>query len=146
MEMVRALERDVTSGTISSYDQLLSALQRLYDNYHAYEWQYVVETFQQEAGYPLQSITREQAAVLVEEWQKAAVSIHASILDDSKKEFGHFARIGYGVDLPEAELEADFQAVRGSLDTNAVVQKLTKEGDVISKRAADMHAMIAAAV
>jgi hypothetical protein len=142
VEQVRAIERKITSGAFSSYDEVLAGMQELYDNYPAYEWQYCADTFEKETGVPLAELTREKGLQLVDDWQKAALSIQSATLEDSKKEFGTLSRIGYGLDLSEQESDADFRAVRGTLDGNAVIQKMAKEGEEIQRRAADLKALI----
>jgi len=141
-ELVRELEQSVKNGKIRSYDELLAALLHLYDNYREYEWQYVFEAFEREFGYKLSSVPKEQLLKTIEEWKKAAQTIHSAILEDSKKEFGPAAKLGYGLDLTDAETEADFTAVRGTIDGNAVVQKLTKEGEAIARRYEEMRTMV----
>jgi hypothetical protein len=135
MEVVRQLESDITSGRIASYRNLMKALRSIFESYGAYEWQYVVESFEKESSTTLLSLSKERALQLVDEWQKASLTVQSSTLDDSKKEFGSGSKIGYGLDRSEEELEADFAAVRGTLESNAVVQKMAKEGENISATA-----------
>jgi hypothetical protein len=141
-ELVRDLEQRVKEGKINTYDELLAALVQLYDNYREYEWQYVFETFEKEFGYELSTVTKEQFLKAIEGWKEAAQTIHTAILDDSKKEFGTASKVGYGLDQGEAETEGDFTAVRGTMDGNAVVQKLTKEGEAINRRYEEMRRMV----
>ena len=142
VEPVRALEGDLAAGRCGSYDALLESLLALFRAYDSYEWLYVVETFEREAGFPLSSLTRDKGLQLIEEWQKAALSLQSSILDDSRKEFGPPAHIGYGLDLPEGDGEADFVAVRGTLQSNAVVQTIMKEREGIAARAGALRTQI----
>jgi hypothetical protein len=141
-ELVRDIEQRVKDGTIGTYDQLTAALVALYNGYREYEWQFVCETFEKEFGYKLSSVPKEQFLKAIEEWKKAAQMIHSAILEDSKKEFGPFAKLGYGLDLRDDEMEADFTAVRGTIDGNAVVQKLTRESEAIAKRYQEMRTMV----
>jgi hypothetical protein len=145
VELVRALERKITSGAFATYDDLLAELRQLYEEYPAYEWQYCVETFEKEAGVPLARLTREKALQIVDEWQKAALSIQSATLEDSKKEFGPVSKIGYGLDMSEQEIDADFAAVRGTMEGNAVIQKMAKEGEEITRRGAEFRALIGGA-
>lgn len=133
-ERLTALEETVAAGSCGSYDGLLDEFQSMYDNYRADEWQYVYDTFLKEYSIRLDAATKEQALSAIEEWRKAAVSLHSMILEDSKKEFGPFAKIGYGIDQSDETMERDFTAVRGSSETNSVVQKLVKEGNEIQQR------------
>jgi len=144
-ELVRDLERRVREKKINTYDGLLAALDHLYDNYRAYEWQYVFETFEKEFGCTLNAIPKEKFLKALDQWKKAALTIQSAILEDSKKEFGPSAKLGYGLDLDDAEIDADFAAVRGTLEGNAVVQKLTKEGEEIHRRYEEIRSTIGGA-
>ncbi len=127
MERLHALEEKVVSRSLPTYDSILQELQTMYDTYRTDEWQYVYDTFKKEYNIDLAALTKEQALAAIDEWQKAATSLHSMILEDSKKEFAAFARIGYGIDRTDEEGERDFTAVRGSSETNSVVQKLVTE-------------------
>ena len=133
-ERVAALELRVADGALSSYDEVLHELQSMYDAYRADEWQYIYETFAKEYSVHLESITKEQAIAAVEEWQTAATSLHSMIIEDSKREFGSSAKIGYGLYESDEDRKQDFLVVRGSSETNSVVQKLVKEGGDIQQR------------
>ena len=85
----------------------------------------------------------EQALKAIDEWEQASSSLHGMILEDSKKEFAAFARIGYGIDQPEEERVKDFEAVRGTIETNGVVQKLVKEGATIPRLRAEFESLVA---
>ncbi len=144
-ELVRDLEQRVKEGKITTYDELLASLVRLYDSYREYEWQYVFETFEKEFGYKLSSVPKDQLLKVIEEWKKAAQTIQTALLDDSKKEFGPASKLGYGLDQGDAETEGDFTAVRGTMDGNAVIRKLTKDGEAINLRYEEMRRMVEAA-
>jgi hypothetical protein len=144
-EVIAALEGQILDGTIKDYQGVLDALVGIYARYADYEWQYVCELFEQEKHVRPSALTKDAALALVDEWQKSSLSIHSSILEDSKKEFGGFAKIGYGLDLQEGQIDADFAAVRGTADSNAVVQKLAQEVSEINKRADEYRALIIAA-
>lgn len=133
-EKLVSLEEKVVSGSIASFDGLLNELQSIYDGYKKYEWQYIYEAFSKEYQIELESITKEQALHSIDEWQKAANSLHSMILEDSKREFGNFAKIGYGIDQPEEETDNEFVSVRGTAETNNVVQKISKELNEIQER------------
>lgn len=133
-ERISMLEKKIISGSISSVDEITQEFQKMYDAYRSDEWQYVYETFNKEYGIDLSSITKEQARKAIDEWHTSATSLHSMILEDSKREFGSFAKIGYGLDLSNDEREEDFIAVRGTSETNSVVQKLVKELDGIKQR------------
>ena len=133
-EKLAELEEKVVSGAIATFDGLLNEMQSLYNDYKKYEWQYIYELFSIEYQIALEAITKDQALKSIDEWQKAAMSLHAMILEDSKREFGNFAKIGYGIDQPEEEKNREFDLVRGTAETNSVVQKITGELNAIQLR------------
>lgn len=145
-ELVADLEHQIRDGRISSYDQILSALRRMHGDYREYEWQYVVEVFEKEYGYRLSSVPKEQFLKALEEWKKAALSIQSSVLEDARKEFGPYARIGYGSNLDEAGVQEDFRAVRGTVEGNSVVKKLAAESESITRKYDDMVQLIDSAL
>jgi hypothetical protein len=133
-ERLTALEAKISAHACSSIDEVDAELRAMADAYESDEWSYVCDAFSREYGTVPAALTREQALAAVEEWKRSASSLHAMILEDSKREFAAFAKIGYGLDHSDTEREADFTAVRGSSDTNGVVQKLVKEEQQIEVR------------
>ena len=133
-EAIRDLEAKVSRGVLASYDQLLAGLRDVRDRYPEFAWQYVVETFKEEFGYRLETIPKEHFLKVLDEGQKAALSIQSAILEDSRKEFGSASRIGYGVDLADAEGLDDFEAVRGTMEENAVVRNMARASEDIAAR------------
>jgi hypothetical protein len=133
-EEIRALEEKLVRGDIPSYEALLGDLRSLHERYADYAWQYVSVTFEKEFGYRLEAIPREQFLKILDEGQKASLLLQSSILEDSRKEFGPASRIGYGLDLSEAEAEKDFESVRGTIEGNAVVRSMTRASEEILAR------------
>ena len=65
--------------------------------------------------------------------------IFGMIFSDSKKEYNDEARIGYGLDGDDAARVADFEAVRGTAETNKVVRKIEAELDSIKQRTDELR-------
>lgn len=141
-ERLTALQQQIASGVVGSVEGVVNGMQSIYDGYPADEWQYIYETYKKEYGIELSAITKEQASAAIDEWHKAATSLHAMILEDSKREFGAFAKIGFGLTGTPEERESDFIAVRGSAETNGVVQKLSKEALDIPQRTEQFKKLI----
>jgi hypothetical protein len=133
-ERLAVLEEKIISGIIKSVDEITNEFQQMFNTYRADEWQYIYETYKREYDIDLASITKDQARTAIDAWQSSATSLHSMILEDSKREFGSFAKIGYGLDRIIEETEQDFIAVRGISETNSVVQKLVKEVNEIKQR------------
>ncbi len=141
-ERVSAIEEGVRSGAIGTYDELLRRLAEVQAAYAGDEWEYVVHAAGQEFGLPPQRFTRDKALEVIELWKQTSISTLSSIVEDAKREFGAAARIGFGLDLSETERDADFEAVRGSVETNSVVQKLNKELADVQHRAAELVRLV----
>lgn len=141
-ERLVQLEAAVAGGGITTYDLLLAEFRKMYDSYWADEWRYVYDVYAKEYNVQPDTLTKEQALAAINEWESAATSLHGMILEDSKKEFGAFARIGYGVDQPEDLMQRDFEAVRGTIETNSVVQRLVNEGAAIQRRKQEFAELI----
>ena len=142
-ERLAELEDRVANGTVTSYDALLLEFQVVYDAYRMDEWQYIYETYAKEFGVQLDALTKEQLLAAADEWENSAVALQSSIIEDSKKEFGSFARIGYGLGQSEENKQKDFEAVRGTIETNSVVQRLTAEGEALRQRKAQFKVLVA---
>jgi hypothetical protein len=133
-ERLTGLEERVTNGSVKSYDELLAEFQAMYDSYRSDEWHYVYEVFGKEFGFDLAVATKEQLMAAADEWENSAAALLSAITEDSKKEFGAFARIGYGLGQSDENKKRDFEAVRGTVETNSVVQKLAAEGAALRQR------------
>jgi hypothetical protein len=142
-ERLASLEQRVASGAISTYEALLGEFQRIYDAYRSDEWEYIYQTFAAEYGIQLETLTKEQFLAAVDRWESASTSLQGMISEDSKKEFGAFARIGYGIDQSDENVQKDFEAVRGTVETNSVVQKLAAEEKAIRERKEQFKALAA---
>jgi hypothetical protein len=142
-ERLSDLESRVADGTVGSYDSLMAEFQKMYDRYRMDEWQYVFETYAKEFGLQLTEMTRDQLLGAADLWSVAAGSLQEMILEDSKKEFGDFAHIGYGLDQLGENKKKDFESVRGTIETNSVVQKLAAEGATIGQRKEQFKGLVA---
>jgi hypothetical protein len=131
VERVEELEEKVAGQQVRSYDDLLKEFEKMYHTYADDEWQYIYEVFAHEYKLQVNSLSKEQAEAVIERWIQAEEALHNLLLEDSKKEFGAFARIGYGLDRTEEQTRGDFEFVRGTEETSSVVRKLVKElGDL----------------
>jgi hypothetical protein len=133
-ERLRALENEVVAGTVGSLCELGARLSAIASEFAQDEWSYVCAAFALENGYTPDAMTREQAQEMLLAYDEATVALHSAILDDSKKEFAAYARIGFGLGMTEDERTAEFTAVRGSAETNSVVQKLVQEKAALVER------------
>ena len=142
LERLHVLESGIAAGEFPTHDDIATAFDAAADAYRTDEWEYICTAFRGEYGVSPSELTKEQALECVRLFFEASASLHGMILDDSKREFDAFARISYGLGMTEVEREKDFAAVRGSVETNGVVQKLVKEREELDLRKQKLEAMI----
>jgi len=114
IERLRALEDEIVAGSLRSLAEVDEKLSAIAGMFGQDEWSYVCAAFAQEQGFVPQAMSREQAGEMLAAYDAAAGALHSKLLDDSKKEFDTFARIGYGLGMTEDERLTEFTAVRGS--------------------------------
>jgi hypothetical protein len=133
-ERLRALETEIIAGTVGSLHELGERFSAIAGDFAQDEWSYVCAAFALEHGFAPDVMSREQAQHVLAAYDEATTALHSAIVDDSKKEFAAFARIGFGLGMTEDERAAEFTAVRGSAETNSVVQQLVREKAALAER------------
>ena len=126
-ERVIRLAEKVRDGGIKKYEAVIGELADIHRSYKADEWHYVLTAFAADFGIAPFDLTKEKMKDILAQWKQASGSMLASVLEDSKREFGALSRVGFGVDQTEEQKTRDFEAVRGTAETNSVVQKLARE-------------------
>jgi hypothetical protein len=99
------------------------------------EWGYICNAFEQEYGVKPDAVGPQRFLELIDMYISAVHSLMVLVLENTKSEFSESAWISYGMDWGDEERSADFMAVRGSYDGNAVVRKLRDEQERIEKAA-----------
>ena len=133
-EKVEKVVKNVVNGQIRSINALTTVFRNIYDDYDQDEWAYIGFAFEAEYGIVPHKLGKEKAVELIDKWGEAASSLNALTLADAKIEFADFSQIGYGLYGDEEQKAADFKAVRGSLETNAVIKQCEQETDRIKAR------------
>jgi hypothetical protein len=144
-ERIQALVDEVRSGRIKSYDAMLEHLDSIYQGFRNDEWEYIYTAFTDEFGIAPSALSKAVVMRVIDVWADTARSMLNAVLEDAKREFGASAMIGYGVDQGDEERTKDFEAVRGSAETNSIVRKLINEGAEFSQLISKCREMIASA-
>ncbi len=145
-ERIQTLVDDVSNGRIRSYDALLERLDSIYHGYRNDEWEYVYTAFSDEFGISGSALSKAVVMRVIDVWADTARSMLNAVLEDAKREFGTSAAIGYGLDQGDEERARDFEAVRGSAETNGIVRKLMNEADEFTQLISKCREMISSAV
>jgi len=126
-----ALCSDVESGKIKSQEELYDALLAIYNAYKADEWNWFLANYRKLKGRDLADESGEGLTALLNAWKEARSKLVNMVLSDAEKEFVGNTRTGFGID---GHRDEDFEAVRGSMETNKFVKKLKSELDEVTKR------------
>ena len=77
----------------------------------------------------------EKVLCIINNWAAACEKLSELIQADAKKEFGDTPRIGFGLDGDEEVRNADFDAVRGTFESNSFVREVRRQQEQMSKTA-----------
>ncbi|MDE6629629.1 MAG: DUF4954 family protein [Muribaculaceae bacterium] len=120
---IRDLCNDIATGAIGSLSEVNDRLKALADNYYELEWTWVVENFSRWWGKECDELTVADIAEIARKWCESVVSIDNYLYNDARKEFSAVARIGFGVDSPNASTRrGDFEQVRGDFERDPFVR------------------------
>lgn len=120
---IRDLCNDIASGTITSLSQVNDRLKALAANYYELEWTWVVENFSRWWGKECDELTVADIAEIARTWCDSVVKLDNFLYSDARKEFSAVARIGFGIDSPNASTRrGDFEQVRGDFERDPFVK------------------------
>jgi len=123
-EVIATVVGEIESGEITELGQLQGRWQSIYDNYHKYQWNFVMGQIEDYCSLPIEKIRPGDLVGLLMEYKFAIERLNILILDDAKKEFDGSMQVSYGYDGEAGIKQADFAAVRGSFDTNEFCQSI----------------------
>lgn len=131
---------DICNGSIDSLELLNNHFHTLASEYYDMEWTWVADKFEQWWGKPIDCIDAHDIRQIADRWINAVTAIDNMLLDDARKEFSRVSATSFGVDRKVVS-EADFEAVRGSYETDPfvcmvhehIVSKTALHDDLISR-------------
>lgn len=108
----------------------LEAIQKRFEYLHTHYdesvWSWSYDNLLTYWGKQISDVTTDDLVHLVEQWQQAVVSLDEMLYSDAQKEFGQMAHVGFGIDGDELQKTQDFEAVRGTFETNTFVCEVVK--------------------
>jgi len=134
----------ISNGEIPDIKGVLDELDNLYNRYQELEWGWCKELIEKRIGNNLENANKEQIKSLILEWENNYTKLNNLILQDSMKEFDKAAKISFGIDGDRNAVDTDFEAVRGSFESNKFVQQVKKEISAISVKSNELVAKIEA--
>ncbi len=134
-QRIQTLIQAVRSGKINTLEKMREEMDSLYHSYEEDAWRWCCGRLCELKGKNLREFNQQDWMNIINEWKSNKIKLNHMILKDAEKEFAANARIGYGVEgIPDSQ-EADFENVRGSVETNSFIQDLRKENEKIEEAA-----------
>ena len=127
--LVSALLDQVESGEVNDLKTVDAAFKQMHADYYRLEWDWAYDKYAEFFDYPLETITAEQVADIVEKWKAAVVGLDRMLYEDAKKEFNLASMTGFGADGSRVEKEQDFEQVRGVFESNSFVNAVLRHID-----------------
>ena len=127
--LVFALLDQVESGEVKDLKTVDAAFKQMHADYYRLEWDWAYDKYAEFFDYPLETITAEQVADIVEKWKAAVVGLDRMLYEDAKKEFNLASMTGFGADGSRVEKEQDFEQVRGVFESNSFVNAVLRHID-----------------
>ena len=141
-EKIDEIVESVAQGHIRDLGELQLRLRRIYDGYREYEWDWCIGVMQERLGMAWEKFESPQLVDLIRAGGENAVKLNSILESDAAKEFDEHSRIGYGIDGSREEGKLDFEAVRGSLESNAFIRKLREDSRRVESRSSRLLAWL----
>ncbi len=107
------------TGTVADSTALQQQFENIYASYGSDEWSWVIHTLPTVYGFDALGV--EELKTVLGKWQVSSNKLLNMVEMDASKEFEGNVRTGFGID---GHQDADFDAVRGSFESNAFKKQL----------------------
>lgn len=124
----------VEDGRVGDLDSVNAELDRIHAAYDEDEWAWVRWAYGQVFGEELNAATTDQLLQVGEELNKVRRKFLNLVRYDAIKEFDAVIRTGFGQDGTSDDADADFDAVRGKMETNKFAKQLDTDIESLAKR------------
>ena len=123
-KVIERLMNDIENDIINSLEQVELAFASIHEKYPLYEWVWAADVLQSLIDKKIEEIIPDDIIELVTKWKNAIINIDNQLYLDAGREFAATAQTGYGLDGDEITKEADFAAVRGTLEKDSFVAEI----------------------
>lgn len=107
-----------------SLEAIQQELKTIHENYLNFSWNFAKNLLEKRVGKSIQQFDKQDVADFLEKGKKAELSFADLIFRDAKKEFNSISKTGFGIDGDENEKNLDFEAVRGTFESNPFVVEI----------------------
>jgi len=132
------------NGDVKDLDSLNAPLDAATDAYETDEWAWVCWAYQKAFGSSLADATADDLAKIADDLAAVRGKFLNLVLADARKEFDEVVQTGFGQDGTEADVAADFTAVRGEYETNKFVQQINNDIAALNDRVEKFKAQVSA--
>lgn len=124
---VENLLQDIEKGTISDLSVIQQNFTKMYNKYDEYEWNWTCSLIERQLNKSISDISVNDVLLLINRWEKSSLKLNDMLCNDAKKEFHLNSMTGFGADGNSNSLISDFTAVRGTFETNSVINEIKTE-------------------
>lgn len=129
---------DTEGEKINSLFEFENRMREVYNNYYNIEWNWSADLLEKRIKKTIADITPKDVVLFIHRWKQSVIELDQMLYSDAKKEFQLSAMTGFGIDGDDETRMADFEMVRGSFETNNLVQEIKSH----IKRKTDLGDMI----
>jgi len=129
---IQELIQLVENNKISDLFEITQMLRNYHHSYSETSWQWCATQLEKFIDKPIYEFTVDDLLYLLGSWISATEELNIYFTEDAKKEFSPRNKISFGLDGDRSVVDADFSSVRGTADSNDVVNKISKH--TIKKR------------
>ncbi|MDC1106845.1 DUF4954 family protein [Prolixibacteraceae bacterium] len=137
-EVVTSFMDKIEQREIKSLKQVKNYFEDAHANYYEYEWTWASDLLEKELDKSLDEIEVSDIISLIGRWRDSVIELDKMLYNDAKKEFTLSSRTGFGPDGDDSVKIKDFEQVRGTFETNSVVNEIIQHIHRKSKLAADV--------
>jgi hypothetical protein len=122
-ELCRAVEE----GRLADLDALNGAFDQIDTAYGEDEWAWVRRAYDRVFDKPIDELSGEDLLDIADQLKTTQGKNLKLVLHDAMKEFDAGVRTGFGQDGSDEDVAPDFEAVRGTIETNKFVAQMNRE-------------------
>ncbi|MGD0784748.1 MAG: DUF4954 family protein [Sedimentisphaerales bacterium] len=130
---INSLLNDIETEKLNTIESIIEKLKSLYNDYNKYKWSWAAEKIRNIMKNQKESSATEKIFKIINDWAGACKKLNSLILADAEKEFTEASKIGFGIDGDGKTRDADFDAVRGTFQTNSIVGNLKKQQEITNQ-------------
>ena len=117
----------IKSDKISSVDELQNGLKSIFEDYETESYAWGTEQIKNYLDIDVSTISKDELLKIITEWKINSLKMNTMILKDGEKEFDQNSKLGFGNDGDKTTQDADFEAIRGTYETNSFIVGLKEE-------------------